>query len=181
MSNLIKKASEYAYKKHNRPSESQRYGNQPYSKHLEDVVDVIKRYKYLLDDEEHEDITASGYLHDTVEDTETTPFMLKNLFNDRIARIVFNVSNERGWTKKEQLFKTLPKIWTCKLSTFVKMCDRIANGKNSKEGKSDKSKRMYKRYLEEYPIFRYALKPENDYGFDVMWEELDDVFNWKES
>lgn len=175
--NLAKKAKEYAFKKHNQPSDCQRYGSKPYSIHLDMVVDVIVRYKYLLDDECHDDIMASGFLHDCVEDTDTTPKTLKHFFNERIAEIVYRVSNERGWEKKEILFKTLPKIWQCELATFVKMCDRIANGTNSKNGDSDKSKRMYKRYLEEYPIFRYALRTEGLY--EEMWEELDTIFNYK--
>lgn len=174
---LIAKAREYAFQKHNQPSGEQRYGSKPYSVHLEDVVSVINRYKYLLDDECHEDVTTSGYLHDSVEDTETTPDLLKKMFNERVASIVLRVSNERGWDKKEILFKTLPKIWKCPLSKFVKLCDRIANGTNSKNGDSDKSKRMYKRYLEEYPIFRYALRVEDEY--EEMWKELDQLFNYK--
>jgi len=174
---LITKALEYATEKHNQPSECQRYGNKPYDFHLKMVVDFIIKYKYLLPDDVHEDVISAGYLHDTVEDTDTTPKNLKYLFNDRIAQIVYRVSNERGWSKKEELFKTLPKIWECELSTYVKMCDRMANGTNSKNGKSDKSKRMFKRYTEEYPIFRYALKVTGVY--DEMWVELDKIFNWE--
>lgn len=177
MSELINKAKDYAFKKHNQPSDCQRYGSAPYSVHLEDVVSVINKYKYLLDDDVHEDVVISGYLHDSVEDTDTTPDMLKRMFNERVAGIVLRVSNERGWDKKEILFKTLPKIWSCPYAKFVKMCDRIANGTNSKNGDSDKSKRMYKRYSEEYPIFRYALKIESEY--DEIWKELDGIFNYK--
>ncbi len=173
---LSEKAREYAYWKHNRPSESQRYGSAPYSSHLENVVDVIKKYIHLLDPESHEDVIAAGYLHDSVEDTDTTPEMLKAMFNLRIAELVLRVSNERGWDKKEILFKTLPKIWQNKLATFLKMCDRIANGTNSKKGESDRAKSLYQRYSGEYPIFRYALKVEGE--FDEMWEELDGIFEF---
>lgn len=173
---LIQKAKDFAFEKHNQPSECQKYGSKPYSVHLEDVVNVINKFKYLLDDDVQDDVVTAGYLHDSVEDTDTTPDMLKKLFNERVASIVLRVSNERGWDKKEILFKTLPKIWSCPLSKFVKISDRIANGTNSKNGQSDKSKRMYKRYLEEYPIFRYALKIEDEY--EEMWKELDIIFNY---
>ena len=175
--NLVEKAKEYAYEKHNQPSDCQRYGSAPYSVHIDMVVDNAIRYKYLLDDDDHEDVISAAYCHDTVEDTDTTPKMLKKLFNERVASIVLRVSNERGWDKKETLFKTLPKIWQCDLATYVKLCDRIANGSNSKNGDSDKSKRMYKSYKLEYPIFRYALKTEGLY--DDMWVELDEIFNYK--
>jgi (p)ppGpp synthase/HD superfamily hydrolase len=97
--------------------------------------------------------------------------MLKRKFNDRIASIVLAVSNERGWDKKEILFKTLPKIWKDYLAIFVKLCDRIANTTNSKNGYDKLSSVLYKRYKHEYPVFRYALK-NNDQYFE-MWEELD--------
>jgi (p)ppGpp synthase/HD superfamily hydrolase len=174
--NIVDSAQDYAYKKHNQPSDSQRYGSAPYSVHLEMVVAFIKKYKYLLSDDVHDDVEAAGYLHDSVEDTDTTPKSLRNLFNDRIAQIVYRVSNERGWEEKEILFKTLPKIWQCELSTFIKLCDRMANGTNSKNGTSDKSKRMYKKYKGQYPIFRYALKVEGTY--DEMWVELDEIFEF---
>lgn len=174
---MSEKAREYAYWKHNRPSESQRYGSAPYSMHLEKVVEVIKKYIYLLEEECHEDVIAAGYLHDSVEDTDTTPEMLKSMFNLRIAELVLRVSNERGWDKKEILFKTLPKIWQNKQAAFLKMCDRIANGTNSKKGESERAISLYKRYSSEYPIFRYALKVEGE--FDEMWQELDAVFDFR--
>lgn len=177
MGDLINKAKDYAFRKHNQPSEAQRYGSAPYSVHLEDVVGVINRYKYLIYDDCHEDVISAAYLHDSVEDTDTTPAVLKRLFNERVAEIVYRVSNERGWEDKEILFKTLPKIWQHDLATFVKLCDRIANGTNSKNGDSDKSKRMYKKYLTQYPIFRYALRKEGLYK--EMWVELDIIFDYK--
>jgi guanosine-3',5'-bis(diphosphate) 3'-pyrophosphohydrolase len=171
----IEKAREYAYEKHNKPSESQRYGNAPYSKHLNDVKTVADRHIHYLDPEEIEDVYCAIYLHDTVEDTETTPNLLKKMFNDRIAGIVLAVSNERGWDKKEILFKTLPKIWQNKLATFVKLCDRIANTTNSKAGIDAKSSSLYERYKTEYPVFRYALK---DANFENMWAELDELYEY---
>lgn len=174
---MIEKARQYAFEKHNKPSESQRYGNAPYSKHLEDVRAVADRHQAYLKEDEIEDVYCAIYLHDTVEDTETTPNLLKKLFNDRIAGIVLAVSNERGWDKKEILFKTLPKIWQNRLATFVKLCDRIANTTNSRQGMDEKSGTILHRYRLEYPVFRYALKS-ND--FEKMWLELDELYNFKE-
>lgn len=176
MEDIVTRAKEYAFNKHDNPAESQRYGTKPYSYHLEMVVANVMKYKYLLDDEFHNDVIASAFLHDCVEDTDTTPKILKQKFNERVANIVYRVSNERGWDNREILFKTLPKIWQCELATFVKLCDRIANGRSSKEGFDDKSKRIYQRYISEYPIFRYALKTKGLY--DVMWNELDDIFDF---
>ena len=39
---MIKKVKKLAYQMYNNPSKAQRYGDTPYTKHLEDVVSVIK-------------------------------------------------------------------------------------------------------------------------------------------
>lgn len=174
---LAEKARKFAFEKHNQPSKSQRYGSAPYSKHLEDVVAVMKRYLKYLDESEIEDVECACWSHDEVEDTDTTPKLLKQLFNDRIAGIVLAVSNERGWDKKEVLFKTLPKIWQNRLAKFVKLCDRIANTTNSKSGVDDRSAELYERYKYEYPVFKFALKVDGE--FDDMWEELDELYYLK--
>lgn len=173
---LTEKAKNYAFKMHDEPSQSQRYGSAPYSKHLMDVKAFKDKYAYYLDSDEHEDTECAIFLHDVVEDTETTPNMLKHLFNNRIAGIVLSVSNERGWDKKEVLFKTLPKIWQNRLAKFVKLCDRLANTTNSKNGYDKKSASLFVRYKEEYPVFRYALKVNGE--FDDMWDELDKLYGY---
>jgi len=164
---LVEKAKTYAYEKHNNPGKSQRYGNAPYTKHLDDVNEIIDAYSFYLYTDDYLNVKAAGYLHDTVEDTDVSPKRLKEKFNKEIAMIVFRVSNERGFDRKEKNFKTYPKIWVCPLAIYLKLCDRIANTRNSKsEGHS-----MYKVYKAEYAIFRYALKVDNLYP--EMWNELD--------
>lgn len=170
MHELVEKAKKYAFNKHDNPA-GQRYGNAPYSKHLQDVIGVAERYIHYLKEDEREDVLCAIWCHDTVEDTNTTPNDLKTLFNDRVASIVLAVSNERGWDKKEILFKTLPKMWKNRLFIFVKLCDRIANTTNSKNGYDDLSYELYKRYKNEYSVVRYALKLNGD--FEDMWKELD--------
>jgi len=169
---IVKKAKDYSFRKHDLPSDCQRYGNEPYSVHLDSVVDTIKKYLYLIKEDEYDDVLSAGYLHDTVEDTDTSPRVLKEFFNDRIADIVFRVTNERGYDRKEKNFKTYPKIWVSDLAIFVKICDRISNTRNSKTC----GHRMYKVYTEEYPIFRYALKVRGLYN--EMWDELDELYNY---
>ena len=174
---MIIKAKELATMKHDCPSESQRYGSKPYSVHLQMVVDVAQKYLHLLDESVREDVITACWCHDCVEDTELSPNDLKKLFNERVADIVYRVSNERGLSRREILFKTLPKIWENPLAIYVKLSDRISNGTNSKNGQSDKSKHMYAVYTEQYPIFRYALKKDGLYS--EMWTELDSIFNYK--
>lgn len=173
---LIYKAKEYAFHKHDFPSGSQRYGNSPYSAHLEMVVAVAEKYIHYISEEKRENVFVSCLCHDIIEDSDTTLKNLTTIFNKEVADIVYRVSNERGMSHKEILFKTMPKIWQSDLATFVKLCDRIANGTNSKKGEDEKASRVYARYLEEYPIFRYALKTDL---YVEMWKELDLIFNYQ--
>lgn len=156
-----------AYHAHENPSKSQRYGNAPYRVHLDCVVGYIKKYLYYIDKIYHNDLICAGYCHDLIEDTEFSFNSLKEKTNSRVARLVSLVTNERGDNRKERNFKTYPKIWSNDLAIFLKICDRLANTSNSKKS----GHVMYKVYMEEYPVFRYALKIKGLYT--EMWKELD--------
>lgn len=171
----IEKIKKYAIGKHNLPSECQRYGNAPYAVHLEAVVTVFHEYKYYIHEKNHENIERACWCHDLIEDTEVTVRKITELSNEFVADIVYRVSNERGYDRKESNFKTYPKIWVNDFAIFVKLCDRIANTRNSKTY----GHRMYKVYKEEYPIFRYALKVRSLYP--DMWNELDKLYDYVEN
>jgi len=166
----------FADNKHNLPSESQRYGSVPYSKHTQDVYDINKEYDYYLKEYDKEDVDKACYGHDLVEDTDVSVRDLEQRTNKRVARIIFNVSNERGFDRKEKNFKTYPKIWGDDLSIYVKLCDRIANTKNSKKSYDKKSNgdSLFEMYKKEYPIFKYALNVRGLYP--DMWKELDNLY-----
>jgi len=166
---LTEKMLEYATNKHNQPSGCQRYGSEPYTKHLKDVVDNALKYLYYIKEEDHEDVLCGARGHDLFEDTDTEPKDVEKLFNHRVADLILRVSNERGWTRKERNFKTYPKIWENDLAIFIKLCDRLSNTRNSKNS----GHRMFKVYQEEYPVFRYALKVRNLYP--DMWLALDEL------
>lgn len=173
MISIVEKAKKFAKEKHNMPSDSQRYGNLPYTVHTDAVAAHGERFIYYIPEHLRDIVRAALHLHDTVEDTDTTEKLLQKLFGDIVADIVYRVSNERGRDRKERNFKTYPKIWRNDLAIFVKLADRIANALNSKNtGHS-----MFKKYKAEYPIFRYALKVRGLYP--DMWKELDEIFDFK--
>jgi (p)ppGpp synthase/HD superfamily hydrolase len=65
----------------------QKYGEQPYSVHLEDVV---RRVKQITDDPE---IIAAAWLHDTVEDSPVVTIDdIRQLFGTRVADVVWAVT-----------------------------------------------------------------------------------------
>ncbi|MCK9575514.1 MAG: hypothetical protein WC979_02095 [Candidatus Pacearchaeota archaeon] len=171
-SKLINNVKEFAIKKHDAP-EPQRYGTAPYSFHLNGVVEVALRYIHLVPEADRENVIAACYAHDICEDTDITPSKLQKMFNKEVAWIVYRVTNEFGWTRKEKNFKTYPKIWPCDKAIFVKLCDRIFNTGYSKSGVDKESARKYKTYTEEYIIFRASLKTRDLYP--EMWRELDSL------
>lgn len=167
---------EFTISKHNQPSGSQRYGSAPYSKHVIDVYDVNREFDYYLKDEDKDDVDKACIGHDLIEDTDVSVNDIIKMTNVRVARIIFNVSNERGFERKERNFKTYPKIWGCDLSIYVKLCDRIANTRNCKNSGDNKSNgiSLFKMYKNEYPIFKYALNVRLLYP--NMWKELDNLY-----
>ena len=169
---LVDSAKQYAAHHHDHPYECQRYGNKPYSVHLDDVVANAQRYLYYIKEEDKEMVIVSCYFHDLIEDTIVTFKMLVELYGYRTADLIFRVSNERGRDRKTVNFLTYPKIWEDDLAIFIKLMDRLANGRNSKETKH----KQYAIYREEYPVFRYALKVRGLYP--DAWEEADNIFEY---
>ena len=113
----------FSIDKHNLPSDSQRYGSAPYAVHLDGVDKVYYEYEYLLDDKDKLNVNFSIWGHDLIEDTDVNVRVIAKLTNNIVADIVYRVTNERGYCRKEKNFKTYPKIWPSDLAIFVKLCD----------------------------------------------------------
>ena len=157
------------------------YSDYPYKLHLDAVVNVGRKYLYLIEkNEEKFNVMASISAHDLIEDTSVSyndiakhPILKHYCGIDgrctSVADIVYNVSNESGRNRKERSEKTYPKIASCKYSTFVKLCDRISNIKFSYYILDEKGKfEMYKK--EAHDFFKKLNNP--DHGFDDMWKEI---------
>lgn len=133
-------------------------GVYPYSKHLDDVVDILKRYgysgKYIV----------AGLLHDTLEDTDLSYNKLKLHFGVDVAEMVYCVTDELGRTRAEKKRKTLPKIASNTDAIIIKLADRIANIEHG--GKIS----MYKK---EYSEFKGSLIENTPKDALKMWEHLD--------
>jgi (p)ppGpp synthase/HD superfamily hydrolase len=130
----------------------------PYEKHLDDVVDVLKRFgysgKYII----------AGYLHDILEDTGLSFNDIKRLFNEEIAEMVYCVTDELGRNRKEKKSKTLPKTASNPDAIILKLADRIANIEHG--GKIDM-------YAKEYQEFKGVLFLNTPDSAKKMWEHLE--------
>lgn len=167
-------AAEYAAIAH----AGQTYGpTAPYTVHLSAVADVATEYGLP------EEIVYAAWLHDTLEDTDTTLYDLHVKFGREIASLVYSVTDEDGKNRKARAEKTYPKIlmggWK---AIGLKLADRIANVRAAALGNPG----LLKMYLKEYVMFRAALNS----GFDrttspywavsiieSMWYELDKLLS----
>jgi len=144
----------------------QAHGNQtydgifPYHKHLDDVVDVLKRFgfsgKYIV----------AGYLHDIIEDTALSYNKVKKYFGDEVAEMVYCVTDELGRDREEKKRKTLPKTASNPDAIILKLGDRIANIEHG--GKID----MYRK---EYLQFKGALILNTPNDGLKMWAHLESL------
>ncbi|RQW62242.1 HD domain-containing protein [Vibrio viridaestus] len=156
---MLTTAREFAIKHHG----DQRYGEKPYSYHLEQVVELLQPYG--------KEAQIIGYLHDVVEDTPATVEMIESLFDTKIAQAVSILTDEPGETRQERKAKTYHIMSTVQgeleIALLVKAADRLANVRSCVEnGRDDK----FMMYREEQPQFEWAAyRP----GLcDEFWEEL---------
>lgn len=155
------KAKEFAIAKH----ANQKYGDRPYSYHLAQVSQLLAEFGYLGD----EAITAAGWLHDTLEDTETTYTELVSEFGHEISDIVWAVTNEPGGNRVDRFRNTALKIQSNKKALIVKLADRIANT----EASLQTNPKLYKMYVKEFALFKELLyNPQQNAELIPMWNRL---------
>lgn len=150
-----KEARMVAVKAHSNQSYDDIY---PYEKHLDDVVDVLKRFgfsgKYVV----------AGYMHDILEDTGFSYNDIKKHFGVEVAEMVFCLTDELGRNREERKSKTLPKTASNSDAIIVKLADRIANIEHG--GKIDM-------YTKEYAQFKGALFLNTPSDGRDMWLHLE--------
>jgi guanosine-3',5'-bis(diphosphate) 3'-pyrophosphohydrolase len=96
----------------------------PYINHPIALANVLVNEGGVTDEE----VLAAALLHDTVEDTATTPEELEEQFGARIARIVAEVTDDKALPKAER--KRLQVEHAAQLSPeakLVKLADKICN------------------------------------------------------
>jgi (p)ppGpp synthase/HD superfamily hydrolase len=154
---LIVEAREFAIRAHG----DQTYGTLPYSAHLAHVERVLLAFGFASPI-----LRAAAWLHDVLEDTETTLGNLDVRFPAEVCSLVHAVTTEPGANREERNSKTWPKIAALPDAITLKLADRIANVRNCFLTDRYDLLRMYMR---EYRGFREALKREDG----PMWAELD--------
>jgi len=115
MGSSIWKAIEFAEKKHKGQLDDE--GKDYFEAHIEHVVKIL--YNVTKDP----DIICAGYLHDTLEDTDTTYEELVEEFNERVANLVLECTHEG---KKDEYGYYFPHLKT-RDGIMIKFADRLNN------------------------------------------------------
>lgn len=159
------KALNFAIKAH----KDQKYGSLPYAQHLLSASMVLTRFGICLADPVDGIYQHMGaLLHDSMEDAGVKYREIVTEFGERVADMVYCVTDEIGRNRKERHDKTYPKIRQNKDAIVVKLADRITNAEFSA---SERSRQM-DMYRTEYKGFREALY---NGEHDDMWNHIEKV------
>ncbi len=141
----------------------QKYGDDPYSKHLDAVAILAEPYGPHA--------VTVAYLHDAVEDTSATLAEIEQQFDQFIATCVGLLTDEPGATRKERKAKTYAKMagvtGPTELALVVKAADRLANVRACIAGARAEQWEVYRSEHEAFysAAYRSGL-------CDPLWAEL---------
>lgn len=120
---LISEAAELAAHRHNGMARKGR-GNEPYINHLAEVANLLAAATDGADAE----LVAAGWLHDSIEDTDTTREELARTFSERVASLVAECTDDMSLPNAErrrlQVLEAPKKSPGAKL---IKIADKISN------------------------------------------------------
>ncbi|WP_291993866.1 HD domain-containing protein [Candidatus Accumulibacter sp. ACC003] len=158
---MLDEARKFAFAAH----DGQRYGDRPYSVHLEAVVRLLAPYG--------SEAQIIGYLHDIIEDTDVTASDIDERFGPLVAECVSLLTDSPGENRAERKAKTYARLATvaagpAELALLVKAADRLANVRTCL---LDDQQRLMAVYRSEHPSFRRAAYR---HGLcEPFWAELD--------
>lgn len=143
---------------------TQRYGDRPYSYHLDQVAALLLPFGNTAQ--------VIGYLHDVVEDTDIKLADVELQFGDFVAQCVGLLTDPLGNSRAERKAKTYKKlsqvVGPTELALIVKTADRLANVRACI---ADGNQRLLSVYRAEHSDFRNAAYRQN--LCDNFWQELD--------
>ena len=164
----------YAYMAHY----GQKYGDEPYEKHLQDVDEVLVRFGFT-----QSILRVVGQLHDVIEDNFGSQNVIEGkreverLFGYDVAKLTWAVTDDprKGNNRRERKADTYKKLndagWKAKA---VKLADRIANVENTRRqaGGNRRVASLFRMYQKEWLGFRDALYNPKHKQLEAMWQHL---------
>ena len=120
---LVSEAADLAARRHTGMARKGR-GNEPYINHLAEVANILAEVTEGTDAE----LVAAGWLHDTVEDTETTHAELAQKFGARVADLVLEVTDDMSLPKQQRQQKQIEDApHKSPRAKLIKIADKISN------------------------------------------------------
>lgn len=142
---------------------SQKYGDKPYTVHLEAVEKVLEDFGYTSDLWK-----AVAWLHDVLEDTPTDRGDFLGMFGLDVYDLVMAVSGF-GKNRKEKQQNILNKLYWNSDACILKCADRIAN---CEAGKAEGNTSKLQMYRDEQEAFEEVVKASVP---EAMWKRLEDA------
>jgi (p)ppGpp synthase/HD superfamily hydrolase len=128
----------------------------PYEYHLRSVVEIFNEFENLLPFDLREPCRVACWGHDVIEDTRNTYNDVKKELGEKVANIIYALTNEKGKNRSERANdKYYQGIRNEPGAVFIKLCDRIANVKYGIKTGS----RMVEMYKKENEKFIEKLNP----------------------
>ena len=120
---LVSEAAELAARRHNGMARKGR-GSEPYVNHLAEVANLLSTATEGGDAE----LVAAGWLHDTIEDTETTREELARKFSERVASLVVECTDDMSLPKAERRrLQVADASHKSPGARLIKIADKISN------------------------------------------------------
>ena len=151
-------------------------GTTTHSQHLEDVVSRLKSLGVV-----DEEVLCAGWLHDTLEDTDTSFDDLFEQFGSRVAVLVSYLTKDASLPRRQMVQEYVRQLEGASYEAkLIKLCDISANLSALKRWKCSKSQRIRTvRQIRRYVgAIRDDLVPNQDHpGVHAMLESIGSISN----
>lgn len=168
----FKTVREYAISKHKETNHT--YDGREYKIHLYLVYYFALKFIHLIPLKHRIDVLKAVFCHDIIEDCRETYNDVKKVAGEKVADIVYGVTNEKGKNRDE---RGNDKYYTeMKLvfgAVYVKICDRLANSFYSYINMSS----MFNKYKKENESFKQKLYVVEYQDMFKLMDELFGVFS----
>ena len=124
-----------------------RSGGEPYIRHPERVAELVRKYK---DSKKLDELLSAAFLHDTIEDTDTTEEQLRKMFGDLVATLVKELTSDKEKIEKlgKAEYLTQKMINMSSWALVIKLADRLDNVADIKTAKTPEWRHRYREETE---------------------------------
>jgi hypothetical protein len=163
--NLVQKAQEFATRKHAEINHVRKYTGEPYIVHPAEVVEIVQSVDHT------ECMLAAAWLHDTVEDTNTTIAEIEQEFGSAVMLYVKGLTDiSKPEDGNRKIRKTIDRIHLSKQhpnTMTIKLADLISNSHSIIE----EDPGFAKVYLEEKRLLLGVLQD----GDQTLWQRAHNI------